>query len=146
AVDGIDWLDATRLRVTSTRSGTYALACTPKEAWVKVAEVPASLTVNPGPPVALALGVTPERAVYNLDSAVRCYPRLVDAWDNPVPDVGDGLETEAWFGGALEQTAPSGERVYLDAEGIWTLSVATGAPWNLSTSRELVVDASAPSI
>lgn len=146
AVDGIDWLDETRLRVTSTRSGTYALACTPKEAWVKVAEVPASLTVNPGPPVALELGVTPERAVYNLDAAVRCYPRLVDAWDNPVPEVGDGLETEARFGGVLEQTAPSGERVFLNAEGVWTLSVATGAPWNLSTSRTLVVDASAPSI
>jgi len=145
-IDGITWLDDTRLRITSTRTGNYQIACTPKESWVKVAEIPATLTVLPGAPVALQLTLNPDRTVYSVGARVRCTSTLADAWGNPVPEVGDTLETLAWLGGTLRQTVANGEKVTLDAEGVWTLSVTTGAPWNLTASRTAAADASAPSI
>ena len=145
-IDGIDWLDDTRLRVTSTRTGSYQLACTPKESWVKAAQVPATLTVLPGNPVALHLGLSPDRNVYTVGARVRCTSTLADAWDNPVPEVGDTLVTQSRLDGTLRETVPNGDKATLDAEGIWTLTVATGAPWNLTASRTVAADASSPSI
>ncbi len=145
-IDGISFLDDSRLWLTSTRSGTYSLACAPKEAWVTVQQTPATLTVRPGAPSQLVLDISPERNVYNVGAKVTTTPRLVDAFGNPVPEVGDNLVTEARLAGQLRQTVPTGDKVDLDEEGTWQLSTATGAPWNLSASRTLVADASAPSI
>ncbi|TNF35121.1 MAG: hypothetical protein EP329_06555 [Deltaproteobacteria bacterium] len=145
-IDGIDWLDDTRLRVTSTRTGSYQLACTPKESWVKATLVPATLDVLPGNPVDLQLDLSPDRSVYTVGARVRCTATLEDAWGNPVPEVGDTLVTKTYLDGAARETVPNGDKATLDAEGVWTLTVATGAPWNLTATRTAVADASAPSI
>jgi|GEM_PF-1573011 len=145
-IDGIDWLDDSRLLVTSTRTGSYQIACTPKESWVKAQQIPATLSVVPGDPVALQLDLSPDRSVYTVGARVRCTATLVDGWGNPVPEIGDTLETKTYLGGALRETVPNGDKATLDAEGMWTLSVATGPPWNLTTSRTAAADASAPTI
>lgn len=144
--DGIDFLDDTRLRLTATRSGTYEVACVPKEVAVTAASIPASFTVNPGDPSLITLDISPERAIYSLGAKATLTPRLTDAWDNPIPGVGDTLTTECRNGGVIKQTVESGQKVTLDAEGTWRLTTRSGPPWNISASLTVLVDDSAPSI
>ena len=145
-VDGITWLDDTRLRVTSTRSGAYTLTCSPKESWVTANLIPATLTVEPGPPVALQLDLNPDRAVYTVGARVRATGSLRDAWHNPVVDGATTVTATASLGGQVRATAPNGDKLTLDAEGDWVLAVTTGPPAGLTATRAVVVDGSAPTI
>jgi len=145
-VSGVDWLDDTRLRVTSTRSGSYQIVCAPREVWVTATGIPATFTVLPGDPHHLALDLSPDRLIYNVGARVLVTPRLHDAWGNPVPEAGEDLTLTVYRDGAFVGTLPPSERVDLDTEGIWNVSTGTGAPWHLSANRDLIADASAPSI
>ncbi|MCB9731356.1 MAG: hypothetical protein H6745_01840 [Deltaproteobacteria bacterium] len=145
-VDGLDATDASRMTLTTTRAGNYPITCVPKEIWVTPAEVPATLTVLAGDPTRLALVITPDRQVYAVGASVLVTPTLEDAWGNALTDLAESVPVEARFGGVLEETVHGGERVHLDTEGFWDLSAATGAPWNLTATRRLAADASAPSI
>jgi len=145
-VDGITGLDANRLRLTTTRAGSYPITCAPKESWVHPAvSVPATLTVLPGPAAAMTIDLAPDRAVFNLGTRVKATGKVTDAWGNAVTNLGNDVTIEGWFGGAIEQTALSGERIDLDLEGTWTL-IGKVRDTNVSTSRALIVDGSAPTI
>ncbi|MCC6620762.1 MAG: hypothetical protein IT385_05885 [Deltaproteobacteria bacterium] len=145
-VDGVQGLDENRLRLTTTRAGAYPITCAPKESWVHPAvSVPATLTVLPGPAAAMTLDLAPNRQVFSLGTRVKATGKVTDAWGNAVTNLGDDVRVEGWFGGALEQTVLSGERIDLDLEGTWTL-VGKVHDTSVTTSRTLIVDGSAPTI
>ncbi|MFO0746457.1 MAG: hypothetical protein U1F43_12385 [Myxococcota bacterium] len=145
-VAGLDPLDGNRLRLTSTRAGSYPVTCAPKEAWIHPATtVPATLVVKAGAAAALALDLSPDRTVYNLGSRVKVTPRVSDSYGNVITTLGNDVVIDGWFGGVLQQTVLSGERIDLDQEGEWTLR-AHVADTSLEAERVVLSDGSAPTI
>jgi len=144
-VAGIDGLDINRLRLTGTHAGVYPITCVPKESFVTANRHPASLTVTAGAPANIAMDLDPDRAVYALGVRPKVTARLTDAWGNEVSDVA-GVTVTGHLLGVLQQTVRGGERITLDAEGSWLITASSGPPSNLSTSRTVLVDASAPTI
>lgn len=141
--EGLERDPATKLEVWTTRSGTYQVDCAPAEAWVEATSIPAELAVLPGAPASLTLDLTPDRAVYNLNSRVRLTPRLVDAWGNPLAQYEGALDTTASLDGEIRQVVAPDDKVKFDAEGVWHLEVAAAS---LSATRDVPVDASSPAI
>lgn len=145
-VAGLDSLDGNRLRLTSTKAGAYPVTCAPKEAWIHPSTVtPATLVVTTGAPAAVALDLSPDRQIYNLGTRVKVTPRVTDAWGNVVTTLGDHVFVEGWFGGVLQQSVLSGERIDLDEEGQWTL-IAKVRDTTIQTTRTIMSDGSAPTI
>lgn len=144
-VDGVSGLDTDRTRISSTRAGTYPITCAPKESWVTSQRVPATLTVIAGAPTNMTLDLSPDRTIYGLGARPMATPKLSDTWGNPVADV-SGISIQVRHNGALQETIAGGQRTTLGAEGTWTLTALSGPPANLSTSRTVLVDASAPTI
>jgi len=144
-VTGVSGLDIDRTRITSTRAGVYPITCVPKESWVTTQRVSASLTVTAGAPTTMTLDLSPDRAIYGLGTRPMATPKLSDSYGNPVADTSK-IDIEVRHLGALRETIAGGQRTTLDAEGTWTLTALTGPPANLSATRTLLVDASAPTI
>ena len=142
-VPNIQGLDTDRLRITGTLAGTYPITCAPKEAFIKASRNPAELTITAGAPASLTMDLDPDRTVYSLGVRPKVTARLYDQWGNEVSDV-SAVTVTTRNGGALRETTTAGERVTLDAEGSWTITVT--APGGLTASRTVVVDASAPTI
>jgi hypothetical protein len=145
-VDGLSAADAQRLVLSGTRAGLYGVECLPQDAWITATSVPAQLEIVPGEPAALALGLSPDRAVYSVGQRVQLNPVLSDAFGNVITSMSDALRLETRLGDALRQTLAPGERAQLDAEGRWTITAILGAPWNFRASRAVLADASAPVI
>lgn len=139
---GVTGLDANRLLLTATKAGVYPITCAPKEAFVTATSTPAQLAVIPGAPTSITMDLSPDRTVFSPGARPRATARLFDAQGNEVSDTST-VRIEVRLGGVLKETVLSGEKATLSEEGSWTLSAKSG---ELSVSRTVVVDATAPTI
>ncbi len=103
-----------------------------------------ALTVRPGLPAAIALGIHPERPVYRVGSVVELLPIVTDSFENPLPEVPILYESEPvleGFGAGRFRCAPEGE---------YTLAATVDAPTlndiPLTASLDILVDRGGPGI
>lgn len=141
-VAGISGLDSDRMRITGTQVGTYPITCAPREAWVTANATTAHLEVAAGEPSQLNITVSPDRQVFALPGRPLVTPRVTDSWGNEITDIQDA-QLDVYFNNALRTSISTTQRPFLDEEGAWTL---TARYHNLSASRTVLVDASAPAI
>lgn len=121
--------------VSATTAGRYQVTCA-----VPGAEAPpAELAVLPGEPDRLVAAVTPVRPVYAVGQVVTYAARVLDAFDNTVPDA-----LLSWD--ANPPLPGFGEGRYRPlSEGRYTLSVEAENT-DLRAETEIVVDAGGPAI
>ena len=136
--DGVEVFDP---RVIITRSGLYDFTCSADSAPNLVSEL---VEVLPGLPATLAVGVTPDRALYTIGEVVSLTWTVTDEYGNLVespPVRFSSVPTVPAFGEG---------RFRFDEEGIFRLTVfvarptATGEP--LVGSVELIVNETGPTI
>lgn len=121
--------------ISVTTAGRYQVACDVPG----TESPPAELAVLPGPPARLITAVTPVRAVYAVGQVVTYAARVLDAFDNTVPDA-------ALVWGAGPPLPGFGEGRFRPlSEGRYTLSVDV-LDTDLHDEAEIVVDAGGPAI
>ncbi len=136
--DGVSIFDT---RIIITRSGLYDVTCSADGAEVLVGEL---LEVTPSLPADLAVGVTPDRAIYGIGDVVSLIWTVTDEYGNLVENPPVSF--------ASVPSVPSfGEGRYrFDREGIFRLTVFIGRPTAsgepLVGFVELVVNGVGPTI
>jgi len=126
--------------VTATAVGIYDISCAVDGA----EEIPATLAVEPGLPVALTIGLSPSRELFGVGEVARLVWVVTDAFDNEIDDA------PATF--SADPAVPSfGEgRFRFDNEGEFALTVTIPPPTEsgeaLSASLSVTVNSEGPDI
>ena len=142
-VDPLGHLDVADHGVSSKTVGDYDVTCSAPDAAGTVAKTSARFEVQPGDPARIVMTADPDNPVYAIGDEVTVTYKVVDAYDNEVPDIAGQLDAPAGAG----LTALGGGKVRFEAEGVYVFGARLDAPWDgLTASKTLLCDASGPTL
>lgn len=128
------------LTATFTGAGRYQLACD----LPTVATISADLEVLPALPAAIVVSPVPDRPVYARGEIIELGHRVVDRYDNPVPEAAVAVTSQP----AADVSA--GARFRYFANGVYQLTATVSGPTDggvlLEASAAVLVDGTGPEI
>ncbi|MGM0575002.1 MAG: hypothetical protein ACQEXJ_04640 [Myxococcota bacterium] len=130
------------MSVTSTVAGAYELRC---DAASTEEQVPATWTVEPGPPETFALALDPDKPAYAVNDGFQVSGVGEDAYGNTV----EGIAVTGLTATPDGQHVVFGEaedRIRFDAEGVYEVSAASAEHPERKATREVVVDQTGPAL
>ena len=142
-VDPLDNLDIADHVVSSKKVGDYALTCSAPDLTATVEKTAAPFQVQPGDPAKIVITADPDNPVYAIADQVTVTYKVVDQYDNEIPNVAGQLV--APVGAGLKDLGSS--KYEFEAEGAYVFTVTLATPWDgLTASKTLLCDQSGPAI
>lgn len=129
--------------VSATKAGDYQILCfaaTVDEA----ARAHETLTVVPGARAGMGLKLTPEQPSYDKEQQVRVTGRGVDRYGNPLDEEFPVEAIDATPAGHHRVVGQDDDKIWFDAEAIYTVTARSKADPNLTASAQMVVDQTPP--
>ncbi len=142
-VDPLTNLDIADHVVSSKKAGDYDVTCSAPDITTTVEKTAARFEVQPGDPVKVVITADPDNPVYAIADQVTVTYKVLDQYDNEVPNITGQLV--APVGAGLKDLG--GSKYEFEAEGAYVFTVTLDAPWaGLTASKTLLCDQSGPAI
>jgi len=132
--------------LTSTLAGEYVVRCVPQTAeWKYFTLVPATVTVEPGTPVAIFLDPVPRKPYYGRNEQLTVNARIEDAWGNLLPDAKVQAPVEVSPPRGIDPSPASPTRVFtMKEEGVYRMTFRVAGTPQVFAELEVRVEGSGP--
>ncbi|MBP7125152.1 hypothetical protein KBD49_02180 [Myxococcota bacterium] len=132
--------------LTSTQAGVYTVRCVPQTAeWKYFTLVPATVTVEPGTPVAIFLDPVPRKPYYGRNEQLTVNARIEDAWGNLLPEARVQAPVEISPPRGIVPSTQSPTRVFtMKEEGVYRMTFRVAGAPQVFAELEVRVEGSGP--